>query len=56
MRTDIEIRVPSLTKAHAILGYRPAYDLTSALRPTIGWYQEHLSFFEPQLAPALEKV
>ena len=47
---DIEIRVPSLTKAHAILDYKPAYDLTSALAPTIAWYQEHLSLLEPQLA------
>jgi nucleoside-diphosphate-sugar epimerase len=47
---DIEIRVPSLTKAQAILSYKPAYDLASALAPTIDWYQEHLSYFEPQLA------
>ncbi|HEX4076387.1 MAG TPA: NAD-dependent epimerase/dehydratase family protein [Candidatus Acidoferrales bacterium] len=49
---DIEIRVPSLTKAHAVLDYKPAYDLASALAPTIAWYQEHLPFFAPQLATA----
>lgn len=47
---DIEIRVPSLTKAHAILDYKPAYDLTAALAPTIAWYREHLLFLESQLA------
>jgi nucleoside-diphosphate-sugar epimerase len=45
---DIEIRVPSLTKAQAILDYKPAFDLTKALVPTIEWYQEHLSYFEPR--------
>ena len=47
---DIEIRVPSLTKAHAILDYKPVYDLAMALPPTLDWYQENLPFFEPQLA------
>ncbi len=47
---DIEIRVPSLTKAHTVLDYKPAYDLASALAPTIAWYQEHLPYFEPRLA------
>src|ERR1700723_314807 len=49
---DIEIRVPSLTKAHAILDYKPVYDLAMALPPTLDWYQENLPFFEPQLAAA----
>ncbi|HTW22669.1 MAG TPA: NAD-dependent epimerase/dehydratase family protein [Candidatus Baltobacteraceae bacterium] len=47
---DIEIRVPSLTKAQTVLDYKPAYDLASALAPTIAWYQEHLAYFEPRLA------
>jgi len=52
---DIEIRVPALTKAHAILDYKPAYDLASGLKPTIDWYQEHLSYFEPPLARVAAK-
>jgi len=53
---DIEIRVPSLTKAQTILDYKPAYDLAKALVPTVEWYQEHLSFFEPLLASAAARV
>jgi nucleoside-diphosphate-sugar epimerase len=53
---DVEIRVPSLTKAHAILDYQPAYDLARGLGPTIDWYQEHLAFFEPQSAAAAAKA
>jgi UDP-glucuronate decarboxylase len=53
---DVEIRVPSLTKAYTILDYKPAYDLTRALEPTIDWYQEHLSYFQPQLVKAVGKA
>ncbi|MBV9296557.1 MAG: NAD-dependent epimerase/dehydratase family protein [Acidobacteriaceae bacterium] len=42
---DISIRVPSLAKAQSLLGYKPRYDLDSALRLTIDWYREHLDFF-----------
>ena len=42
---DISIRVPSLTKAENLLGYRPLYDLDSALTLTIDWYRRHWSFF-----------
>jgi len=49
---DIEIRVPSLAKASAILDYKPVFDITRGLEATIDWYQEHLPFFEPQLAKA----
>jgi nucleoside-diphosphate-sugar epimerase len=51
---DIEIRVPSLTKACSILDYKPAHDLTSGLGPTIEWYQKHLPFLEPQGVRAVE--
>jgi len=47
---DIEIRVPSLTKAQTVLDYKPHFDLVKALEPTIQWYQQHLSFFEPWMA------
>ena len=43
---DISIRVPSLAKAHSLLGYKPHYHLDVALTLTIEWYRKHLSFFE----------
>jgi len=42
---DISIRVPSLTKAQSLLGYRPKYYLDTAVSQTVEWYREHLSFF-----------
>jgi nucleoside-diphosphate-sugar epimerase len=42
---DVSIRVPSSTKAQTLLGYKPRYDLDSALQLTIGWYRENLGFF-----------
>jgi len=49
---DVSIRVPSLNKAQSLLGYKPRYDMDSALQLTIDWYQEHLSFFERQSSMA----
>jgi nucleoside-diphosphate-sugar epimerase len=49
---DISIRVPSLTKAQSLLGYRPTYDLDSALMLTIDWYRKHWSFFASSAAMA----
>jgi len=43
---DISIRVPSLIKAQSLLGYKPRYDLDSAMLLTVNWYREHLGFFE----------
>jgi len=42
---DISIRVPSLAKSQSLLGYKPRYDLDSAISLTIDWYREHLAFF-----------
>jgi dTDP-glucose 4,6-dehydratase len=42
---DISIRVPSLTKSQSLLGYKPRYDLDSALSLTVKWYREHMSSF-----------
>ncbi len=42
---DISIRVPSLAKAHSLLGYKPRYHLDAALSLTVEWYREHLEFF-----------
>ena len=47
---DIEIRVPSLEKAHEILDFQPTYDLHHALGLTTQWYRQNLDFFEPRLS------
>jgi len=39
---DIDIRVPSLDKAHRLLGYECKFDLDRALGLTIDWYRMHL--------------
>jgi len=50
---DIEIRVPSMAKAHKLLGYAPCFDLESALALTIDWYRDHLDrLATDQLGPA----
>lgn len=38
---DVEIRVPSLEKARRVLGYKPKYDLDTALRLTVDWYKKN---------------
>lgn len=45
---DIGIRVPVLTKAQSLLGYKPRYDLDSALPVTVDWYRDHLDVFDRQ--------
>jgi nucleoside-diphosphate-sugar epimerase len=37
---DVELRIPSITKAWEILGYEPKIDLEEGLRRTIDWYAE----------------
>jgi dTDP-glucose 4,6-dehydratase len=49
---DIGIRVPSLTKAQNVLGYRPRYDLDSALTLTVDWYRRHWDFFADRFGAA----
>jgi UDP-glucose 4-epimerase len=39
---DIDIRVPSITKARNILGFVPKIDLDEGLSRTIEWFEEHL--------------
>ena len=50
---DISIRVPSLTKSQSLLGYKPRYDLDSALSLTVEWYREHMAFFVKDRAMAV---
>jgi len=50
---DISIRVPSLTKSQSLLGYKPCYDLDSALSLTVEWYRQHIgSFVEDKVVAA----
>jgi nucleoside-diphosphate-sugar epimerase len=39
-RADVEIRVPSIKKARALLQYEPKIDLEEGLLKTIDWYRE----------------
>jgi UDP-glucose 4-epimerase len=41
--TEIELRVPSIHKAAALLGYEPNVGLEEGLTRTIAWYAEHLA-------------
>ena len=38
-RADVELRVPSITKARQLLGYEPKIDLEEGLLRTIDWYR-----------------
>jgi len=38
-RADVELRVPSITKARELLGYEPRVDLEEGLLRTIDWYR-----------------
>jgi nucleoside-diphosphate-sugar epimerase len=38
-RADVELRVPSITKARQLLGYEPKVDLDEGLLRTMAWYR-----------------
>jgi nucleoside-diphosphate-sugar epimerase len=38
--TDVELRVPDVSKARNLLGYSPTVDLEDGLRRTIAWYRD----------------
>jgi nucleoside-diphosphate-sugar epimerase len=40
--TDIDLRIPRLTKARSLLGFEPGWDLVRSLEETCRWYREHL--------------
>jgi nucleoside-diphosphate-sugar epimerase len=57
---DVDIRVPSLEKAHRLLAYECKYDMDRALGLTVNWYRLHLpelcgglgeKAFAPTVAP-----
>jgi nucleoside-diphosphate-sugar epimerase len=40
---EVEMRVPDITKATELLGYRPRVGLEEGLRRAIGWYRERMT-------------
>lgn len=40
-RTDIQYRVPDISKAKRLLGFSPSVGLSSGLKRTIEWYRQH---------------
>jgi nucleoside-diphosphate-sugar epimerase len=40
---EVDLRVPSIEKAAALLGFRPKVSLSEGIRLTIPWYAEHLA-------------
>jgi nucleoside-diphosphate-sugar epimerase len=41
--SEIELRVPSIHKAAALLGYAPRVTLEEGITRTIAWYAENLA-------------
>jgi nucleoside-diphosphate-sugar epimerase len=41
-RTDIEYRVPDISKARKVLGFSPSIDMNEGLKRTIEWYRQNL--------------
>ncbi len=39
---EVDLRVPSIEKAAALLGYKPSISLEAGISRTIPWYREHL--------------
>jgi UDP-glucose 4-epimerase len=40
--TDVELRIPNVEKARALLGFEAKVDLDEGLERTIAWYREKL--------------
>ena len=40
---EVDLRVPSIEKAQALLGYRPTISLEAGLTQTIAWYRENMA-------------
>ena len=47
--TDVDIRVPNITKARDILGYEPKFDLEEGLARTIEWVRDNASELESRV-------
>ena len=48
--SDIDVRVPRLRKAEALLGFRPSVELDEAIMRTARWVREHLESLEPEVS------
>ena len=42
---EVDLRVPSIEKAGALLGFAPTVSLEAGISRTIPWYAEHLAGF-----------
>ena len=51
---EVDLRVPSIEKAIAMLGYKPTVSLESGIRQAVPWYAENLEALTGQ--PAVAKV
>jgi nucleoside-diphosphate-sugar epimerase len=40
---EVDLRVPSIEKAMALLGFKPTVSLESGVSRTIPWYAEHMA-------------
>jgi UDP-glucose 4-epimerase len=40
---EVDLRVPSIDKAHTLLGYQPKVSLEAGISRTIPWYAQHMS-------------
>lgn len=49
---DVELRIPSIDKAHEVLGFTPQVDLVEGLRRTTAWYRDQLTHGEEQQSAA----
>ena len=41
--TDVELRIPNVSKARELLGWEPEVELDDGLARTIAWYREKLT-------------
>ncbi|MCP4605508.1 MAG: NAD-dependent epimerase/dehydratase family protein [Proteobacteria bacterium] len=39
---DVELRIPDISRAQELLGFKPKFDLEEGLLPTIDWYRRNL--------------
>ena len=40
---DVELRIPTVEKAHELLGWEPQVELDDGLLKTLAWYRETLT-------------